>query len=65
VVTVQRAFRTKYAKDPPTWPRWPKGSNEEYRCTHVDACVARTWIYTKCRFFQSNTSNFIQEHIGL
>jgi len=26
-----------------TWPRWPKGtdhcSSEEYRCTHVDACV--------------------------
>jgi len=21
VVTVQRAFRAKYAKDPPTWPR--------------------------------------------
>jgi len=34
-----------------TWPRWPKGTNhwssEEYRCTHVDACVARTWI--SCR----------------
>jgi hypothetical protein len=31
-----------------TWPRWTKGtddcSSEEYRCTHVDACVARTWI---------------------
>ena len=30
------------------WPRWPKGtdccSSEEYRCTHVDACVTRTWI---------------------
>ena len=24
VVTVQRAFLPKYAKDPPTWPRWPK-----------------------------------------
>jgi len=35
-----------------TWPRWPKGtdhcSNEEYRCTHVDACVARTWISNQC-----------------
>jgi len=31
-----------------TWLRWPKGtdhySSEEYRCTHVDACMARTWI---------------------
>jgi hypothetical protein len=31
-----------------TWPRWPKGmdqcSSEEYLCTHVDACVARTWL---------------------
>jgi len=35
-----------------TWPRWPKGthqsSSEEYRCTHVDACVARTWISYRC-----------------
>ena len=27
----------------PNWPRWPKGTNhcssEEYRCTHVGACV--------------------------
>jgi hypothetical protein len=31
-----------------TWPRWPKGTDhcsiEEYRYTHIDACVARTWI---------------------
>jgi hypothetical protein len=35
-----------------TWPRWPKGrdncNSEEYRCTHVDACVARTWISYRC-----------------
>ena len=35
-----------------TWPSWPKGtdhcSSEEYRCTHVDACVARTWISHRC-----------------
>jgi hypothetical protein len=35
-----------------TWPRWPKGTdrciNEEYRCIHVDACVARTWISYRC-----------------
>ena len=52
VVTVQRAFRGKYAKDPPMWPRWPKGtdhcSGEDCRCTHADACVARTWI--SCRW---------------
>ena len=34
------------------WPRWPKGtdhcSSEEYRCTHVDARVARTWISYRC-----------------
>jgi hypothetical protein len=32
----------------PTWPRWPKGayhySSEEYRCTQIDVCMARTWI---------------------
>jgi hypothetical protein len=31
-----------------TWPCWSKGmdhcSSEEYRCTHVDACLTRTWI---------------------
>ena len=31
-----------------TWTRWPKVTDhcscEEYRCTHADACVARTWI---------------------
>jgi hypothetical protein len=52
VVTVQCAFRAKYAKDPPTCPRWPKGTDhcnsEEYRCTNVDACVARTWISYRC-----------------
>jgi len=46
VVTVQRAFRAKYVKGPPTDKTWPKGtdhcSSEEYRCTHVDACVAGT-----------------------
>jgi hypothetical protein len=35
-----------------TWPRWPKDtdhcSSEEYRCAHVDACVARTWISYRC-----------------
>ena len=35
-----------------TRPRWPKCkdhcSSEEYRCTHVDACVARTWISYRC-----------------
>jgi hypothetical protein len=32
------------------WPV-PKGTDhcsEEYRCTHVDACVARTWISYRC-----------------
>jgi len=52
VVNVQRAFRAKYAKDPPTRPRWTKATDhcnsEEYRCTHVDACVARTWISHRC-----------------
>jgi hypothetical protein len=37
---------------PTTWPRWPKGtyhcSSEEYWCTYVDACVARTWISYQC-----------------
>jgi hypothetical protein len=47
VVTVQRAFRAKYAKDPPTDKNiraWYKQftETEEYRCTHVDACVAIT-----------------------
>jgi len=36
----------------PTWPHWPKGtdhcSREEYRCTHADACVARTWLSYRC-----------------
>jgi len=35
-----------------TWPHWPKGTDHcsslEYRCTHVDACVARTWIPYRC-----------------
>jgi hypothetical protein len=35
-----------------TWPRLPKGTDhcscEEYRCTHVDACVAKTWISYRC-----------------
>jgi len=35
-----------------TWPRWPKSmdhcSSEEYWCTHVDACLARTWISYRC-----------------
>jgi hypothetical protein len=30
----------------------PKGmdhcSSEEYQCTHVDVCVARTWISYRC-----------------
>jgi len=34
------------------WPRWPQGSDhcssEEYRCTHVDERVARTWILYRC-----------------
>jgi len=34
------------------WPRWPKGtdhcSSEEYRCTHLDTCLARTWISYRC-----------------
>jgi len=57
VVTVQRAFRAKYAKDPSTDKTirvWYKlftetgclcmdhCTSEEYRCTHVDTCVART-----------------------
>ena len=45
VVTVQRAIHAKYAKDPPTDKTMPKVtdhcSREEYRCTHVDVCVAR------------------------
>jgi len=56
VVTVQRAFHAKYAKDPPTdkttLPRWPKDtdhcSSKEYRCTNVDAYVSRTWISYRC-----------------
>jgi len=35
-----------------TWLRWTKNadhcSSEEYRCTHVDACVARIWILYRC-----------------
>ena len=35
-----------------TWPRLPKGMDhcrsEEYRCTHVDVCVTRTWILYRC-----------------
>jgi len=35
-----------------TWPRWPKDtdhcSSEEYRCIHIDACVARIWISYRC-----------------
>jgi len=47
VVSVQREFRAKCAKDTPTDKTiraWYKKncSSEEYRCTHVDACVART-----------------------
>jgi hypothetical protein len=46
VVTVQRGLRAKYAKDLPTERTFVPGinncSSEEYRCTHVDACVART-----------------------
>jgi hypothetical protein len=45
-------FVVNYAKDPPTRPRWPKGTglcnSEAYRCTHVDTCVARTWISYRC-----------------
>jgi hypothetical protein len=63
VVTVQRSFRAKYTKDPPTDKtirEWYKqfteagclckrkssgrpltAEDEEYRCTHVDTCVAR------------------------
>jgi hypothetical protein len=33
-------------------PHTPKGtdhcSSEEYRCTHVDTCVASTWISYQC-----------------
>ena len=54
VVTVQRVFRAKYAKDPPTdktiraWytqftePGCLCKQTSSDRCTHVDACVART-----------------------
>jgi len=50
VVTVQRAFRAKYAKvfvlplqfDLDDLKGTDHCSSEEYRCTHVDACVART-----------------------
>jgi len=49
VVTVQRAFHAKYAKDLPTRPRWPKAKDhcsiEEYRCTHVDARVGQELQY--------------------
>jgi hypothetical protein len=35
-----------------TWPSWPKGTDhcnsEKYRCTHVGASVARTWISYRC-----------------
>ena len=35
-----------------TWYHWPKAtdhcSSKEYRCTNVDACVARTWISYRC-----------------
>ena len=50
MVTVQRAFRAKYAKvfvlplqfDLDDLKGTDHCSSEEYRCTHVDACVART-----------------------
>jgi hypothetical protein len=47
VVTAKRAFLTKYAKDPPKdktiralYKQFTE--TEEYRCIHVDACVAGT-----------------------
>jgi len=70
VVTVQRAFRAKYAKDSPTDKTiraWYKqftetgclckqkssgrpltAEDDVERCTHVDACVARTSISYRC-----------------
>ena len=59
VVTVQHAFRAKYAKEPPTDKTirvWYKQftetgclwSSDKNWCTQVDACVARTWIPYRC-----------------
>jgi hypothetical protein len=32
----------------PTNARWPRCSSEEYRYTHVDACVVRNWTSYRC-----------------
>jgi len=54
-----------------TWPCWPKDtdhcSSEEYRCAHVDACVARTWISYRCvpchPWCTHRTSLFVKKYI--
>jgi len=48
VVTVQHAFRAKYAKDPPTDKTiraWYKQLSVQAESTHVDACVWRELEY--------------------
>jgi len=47
VVTVQRAFRAKYSSHH-CHVTLLTCSSKEYRCTYVDACVARTWIPYRC-----------------
>jgi hypothetical protein len=47
-------INTIFKFSPHTRQQWSKPkdtdhcSNEEYRCTHVDTCVARTWISYRC-----------------
>jgi len=48
------------------WPCWPKGTDhcngEEYRCTHVDACVARTWIsyrWVPCHLWYTHRTSLV------
>jgi hypothetical protein len=52
VVVVSCVTLSSWALSTATWPRWPKGtdhcSTEEYWCTHVDACVAKTWTSYRC-----------------
>jgi hypothetical protein len=51
VLLMQSEWMSEW-KNLPTWPPWSKGtdrcSSEEYRCTHFDACVARTWVSYWC-----------------
>jgi hypothetical protein len=44
--------KSGYSPTIATWLRWPKStdhfSSEEYRCTHSDTCLERTWITYGC-----------------